>query len=87
MCWFLYLLECKGGAYYTGIAKDVEARFQAHKDGKGARYTRANPPVRIVASKEYPDRSEASMAEARLKKMSRGEKLEFFFEGDEVLQT
>lgn len=82
MCWFLYLLECKGGAYYTGIAKDVQARFNAHKEGKGARYTRANPPVRIVAFKPYPDRSEASVAEAKLKKMPRGEKLEFFFKKD-----
>lgn len=79
MCWFLYLLECKGGAYYTGIAKDVESRFAVHKEGRGARYTRANPPVRIVASKTFPDRSAASMAEARVKRLSRSEKLEFFF--------
>lgn len=78
MSWFLYLLECHGGSYYTGITKDVEARFIAHKEGKGARYTRANPPIRVLGVKPYPDRSEASMAESKLKRMTRGEKLEFF---------
>lgn len=79
MNWFVYLLECKGGAYYTGITKDLESRFAAHKEGRGARYTRANPPLRIVASRTFPDRSAASIAEARVKQMSRSEKLEFFF--------
>lgn len=79
MSWWLYLLECKGGAYYTGITKDLDARFAAHKEGRGARYTRANPPIRIIASRHYPDRSAASVAEARLKQMTRLEKLDFFF--------
>jgi len=80
MTWFLYLLECKGGAYYSGITKNLEARFTAHQEGRGARYTRANPPFRILASRAYPDRSTASIAEAHLKRISRSEKLEFFRE-------
>ena len=76
--WFLYLLECKNGAYYAGITNDLEARFVAHQSGKGARYTRANPPSKIVASKSYPDRSMASIAEAQLKKLRRPKKLHFF---------
>lgn len=78
MSWFLYLLECKSGAYYAGITNDLEARFSAHCQGIGARYTRANPPVRILASKPYPDRSTASSAEASLKRLPRGKKLAFF---------
>lgn len=80
MPWYLYLLECEGGSYYVGITKDLEARFRAHQSGLGAKYTRANPPLRILASRTYPDRSTASIAEAQLKKIRRGKKLDFFEE-------
>ncbi len=78
MSWVLYLLECKNGAYYAGITNDLPARFAAHLAGKGARYTRANPPIKIVISKAYADRSSASVAEAILKKLPRSKKLAFF---------
>jgi len=76
--WFLYLLECKNGAYYAGITNNLESRFSAHLSGKGARYTRANPPLRIIAYKLFADRSAASIAEAQLKKLPRIKKLEYF---------
>lgn len=78
MGWCLYLLECQNGAYYAGITNDLDARFLAHQAGKGAKYTRANPPLRIMASKGYADRSSASVAEAFLKKLPRAKKLSFF---------
>ena len=78
MTWDLYLLECNNGAYYAGITNNLEARFSAHMLGKGARYTRANPPVRIIASKPYADRSLASVAEAQLKKLPRHKELQYF---------
>ena len=80
MSWCLYLLECKGGAYYAGITNNIEARFAAHKEGCGARYTRANPPLRVLATKSYPDRSAASIAEAQLKRIPHNKKLNFFSE-------
>jgi putative endonuclease len=76
--WFLYLLECNNGAYYAGITNDLDARFATHASGKGARYTRANPPIRIIATKPYPDRSSASIAEAQLKALPRKKKLGYF---------
>ena len=78
MTWFLYLLECNNGAYYAGITNNLESRFSAHVSGKGARYTRANPPVRIIVSKDFADRSLASIAEAQLKKLPRSKKLQYF---------
>ncbi|MES2536106.1 MAG: GIY-YIG nuclease family protein [Pseudomonadota bacterium] len=77
MAWFLYLLECEDGSIYTGITVDVEARYAAHAGGKGARYTRAHPPRRLLAIVEYPDRSAASKAEHRMKRLSAGEKRAF----------
>jgi putative endonuclease len=80
MTWVLYLLECKNGAYYAGITNNLESRFEAHLTGKGARYTRANPPVKVLASKTYVDRSAASVAEAQLKSLARNQKLGYFDE-------
>ena len=78
MSWVLYLLECNNGSYYAGITNDLPARFSAHLSGKGARYTRANPPIKIIASKLYVDRSAASVAEAQLKALPRSKKLHYF---------
>ena len=68
--WFLYLLECAGGRIYTGIAVDVDARYAAHVAGKGARFTRAYPPSRVLLSLAFADRSAASRAEYRVKQLS-----------------
>lgn len=74
-CWFVYMLECRGAKIYTGITTDVAARFEKHRAGKGAAYTRANKPRRMLASKRCGDRSKALKEEARLKKLERPEKL------------
>ena len=73
--WHLYLLECRDGSYYAGITNDLAARFKAHALGRGAKYTRANPPVRILASCAFPDRASASRAEWQLKRQPRARKL------------
>ena len=76
--WCLYLLECHTGSFYAGITNDLPARFEAHRSGRGAKYTRANPPVRILAAQPYPNRAAASRAEWALKQLPRSQKLAFF---------
>lgn len=76
--WILYLLECENGSYYAGITTDLDRRFAEHVFGIGARYTRANPPQRVIAAMEFPDRASASRAEAALKKLPRQEKPHYF---------
>lgn len=73
-CWWLYLIECSNGAIYTGITTDVEARYKAHIDGKGAKYTRANPPLRLLARCKFPNRSLAARAEHAIKQLPAEEK-------------
>lgn len=73
--WSVYLLQCRDGSYYCGISNDVQARFQAHVQGRGARYTRAHPPVRILGSRPYPDRASAARAEWQVKQLPRDRKL------------
>ena len=69
------MLSCRGGRIYTGTAIDPEARYEAHRAGKGAAFTRANPPVELLRSVAFESRSEACREEAALKKLSREEKL------------
>lgn len=68
--WYVYLLECRDGSIYTGIATDVDRRFAEHAAGKGARYTRSRPPLRVLASFAHADRSAASRAEYAIKQLS-----------------
>ncbi|MBE7940365.1 MULTISPECIES: GIY-YIG nuclease family protein [Ramlibacter] len=76
--WWLYLLECEGGAYYAGVALDVEARFYQHLFGRGAKFTRAWPPLRVLAARAYPSKGEALRAELCLKALPRARKPAFF---------
>lgn len=75
--WYLYLIECADGSIYTGIAVDVAARYVAHCEGRGARYTRSHPPHRLLGYEAHPDRSAASKAEYRVKRLSPVEKRRF----------
>lgn len=77
--WWLYMLECKGGGIYTGIALDVDARFAKHVAGKGARYTRMNPPLRIIVRTQFSSHREAAQTEAALKRLTPLEKLRWAF--------
>jgi putative endonuclease len=77
MVWYLYLIECEGGSIYTGVTTDVAARYARHASGKGARYTRSHPPVRLLMSMEFADRSSAQKAEYRVKRLSAMEKRTF----------
>ena len=79
--YWLYLLECEGGSYYAGVALDVEQRFFLHVFGRGARYTRAHPPLRVVAAARYGSKGAALSAEYQLKQLPRANKLTFFAAG------
>jgi len=67
MTYYVYILLCKDGSYYTGHAKDVEKRFKMHKKGQGARYTRIHEPENLVYVEEFKSRSEAMRKERKIK--------------------
>jgi putative endonuclease len=64
--------------YYAGIALDVEQRFFRHVFGLGAKFTRARPPLRVLAARAYANKSDALRAEFQLKALRRADKLAFF---------
>lgn len=73
--WWVYLLACRGGRTYASVAINVAARFDLHARGKGAKFTRANPPVAILGKRPFISQSAALQAEHALKQLSREEKL------------
>ena len=75
--WHLYLIECRNGAYYAGITNDLARRYDQHVAGKGAKYTRANPPVRLLGSRMFSDRSTALKAEHAIRQLPKSRKLRF----------
>lgn len=72
--WKLYILRCGDGTLYTGITTDVEKRLEAHRSGKGAKYTRGRGPLELVYSEECGDHSAALKRELEIKALTREEK-------------
>ncbi len=77
MSYFVYILECMDGSLYTGITKDVAKRLEEHNcSNKGAKYTRARRPVKLVYEETSLNRSSASKREYQIKKLTRLKKLQ-----------
>lgn len=73
----LYILQCADKTLYTGITTDLNRRVMEHNESsRGAKYTSARRPVKLVYTKKFKDRSHASVAEANIKKLNRMQKLE-----------
>lgn len=73
--YYVYILRCKDKTLYTGYSDDVYRRLKAHNDGKGAKYTKARRPCRLVYFEEYETKSEAMSREYAIKRLSRQDKL------------
>lgn len=74
--WFVYILLCQDGSFYTGSTNDLKKRFLEHKIGKGGRYTRSHLPIKIIYSEEFPNKSEAYKREAEIKSWEREKKIQ-----------
>lgn len=74
--WYVYIAECSDKSLYTGITTDIDRRISEHNNSnKGAKYTRARRPIRLVYLESCKDRSIASKREYSIKKLKRVEKL------------
>lgn len=73
--WYVYLVRCGDGTLYCGVARDPQARLEAHRAGKGAKYTRGRGPLELAWTEACPSRSEALRRERAVKALSRAAKL------------
>ena len=72
--WYLYILRCKDGSLYTGITTDVKKRLEAHRSGKGAKYTRGRGPLELVYREQCGSHSDALKRELAVKSLTREQK-------------
>jgi putative endonuclease len=74
MGWFVYIVLCADGTFYTGATNNLDARVKKHNSGSGAKYTRSRLPVRLVYSETASDKSAALKREYAIKRMTRAQK-------------
>ncbi|MDH3353217.1 MAG: GIY-YIG nuclease family protein [Nanoarchaeota archaeon] len=76
--WFVYILECQDGSFYTGVTNDIDKRMKAHAEGKGSKYVQRKGFRKLLRTKECIDRSDAQKAECQIKKLQKYDKLDWF---------
>ena len=72
--YWVYILQCIDGSFYTGSTNDVEKRLKAHFAGKGAKYTKSHKPEKLVYQESFDTKSEALKREVNIKRISRSDK-------------
>lgn len=71
---YTYLLLTENNTYYCGYTDNIEKRYKKHLEGTGAKYTKANKPVKIAYLKSFNTKSDAMKEEYRIKHLSRADK-------------
>lgn len=79
--WFVYILECSDGSFYTGVTNNIERRQQQHNEGTASRYTRSRRPVVVRYQEICDSRSHALIRECSLRLLSRKQKEELVNHG------
>ena len=74
MAFYVYLLRCADGSYYTGHTEDLEIRLAAHQMGEFPGYTKKRRPVELAFSEEFPSRDDALQRERQIKGWTRAKK-------------
>ena len=82
---YTYLILTENNTLYCGYTDDPKSRFEKHKAGLAAKYTRANKPVKMVYLKEFETKSEALKEEFRIKKLSRTQKEALIRSSDNII--
>jgi len=76
MPYYVYIIQCKGGSFYTGYTVDLDVRMKLHVNGKGAKYTKVHKPKKLVYVEKCSSKSEAMKREKKIKKLSHRQKLQ-----------
>lgn len=75
MVFYVYILLCNDGTYYTGYTKNIDKRTRLHVNGRGARYTRMHKPNCVAYVELFDSQAKAMKRERAIKKMSHQQKL------------
>ena len=75
MSFYVYIILCEGGSFYTGYTKDLKLRMKCHIEGRGARYTRIHKPERLVYVEVADSIADAMRREGRIKRLNHRQKI------------
>jgi putative endonuclease len=78
--WYVYILECQDGSFYTGVTNDIDTRMEVHAKGKGSKYVNIKGFKELLKVKQCKNRSDACKAECAIKKLDKNEKLDWFLD-------
>ena len=84
---YTYILECKDGTYYTGWTNNLEKRMKEHNEGKGAKYTKARRPIKLVYFETFESKIDAMKREYAIKQMKRSEKIKLISSINDTLSV
>ena len=76
--WYVYIVECEDGLYYTGITWNLVVRMEQHKNGKGSKFTAKHGFKQLVYFEEFTNLIEAREREHQIKDFSRKKKEALF---------
>jgi putative endonuclease len=74
MPFYVYILLCIDGSFYTGYTKDLNERTRQHENGKGARYTKTHRPQKVAYVELFNNRGSAMKRERAIKKLTHQQK-------------
>ena len=76
--WYVYILECRDGSFYTGTTNNLDKRMKAHAENKGSKYVAKKGFKKLLKAKPCKDKSDACKEEYQIKQLPRKEKLDWF---------
>jgi putative endonuclease len=76
LAYYVYIILCDDGTFYTGYTKNLDERTRLHVTGKGARYTRMHKPKQVAYHEVWDSRSLAMKREKAIKKLTHQQKLD-----------
>jgi putative endonuclease len=74
IAFYVYILQCIDGSFYTGYTKDIDERTKQHQNGKGAKYTKSHKPEKLAYVEQHESRGKAMKREREIKKLSHQQK-------------
>jgi len=76
--WYVYILECEDGSFYTGVTNDINVRMKTHAEGKGSKYVYKKGFRELLRTKKCKDKSDACKCEYAIKQLPKNKKLDWF---------
>ena len=84
--WFVYIIHCTDGSFYTGITTDVQRRYKQHAAMQGAKFFRGRKPKKLVYQEDGHNRSSASKREIEIKRLVRIDKIQLILSIDNQIK-